>query len=65
MRSSTERLLEILRAEERVYLEMRDLLQRERELMVSLDAQGLGDAAREKEALSDEGRLVEESRVTL
>ena len=56
------RLLAILAAEERVQLEMRDLLQRERELMARLDAEGLGALAREKEALADEGRLVEEGR---
>ena len=62
---TADRLLEILRAEERVYLEMRDLLQRERELMVTLDPAALGEVARDKEALADEGRLVEESRVVL
>lgn len=61
----TRRLVAILEAEERVYLEMRDLLQRERELMARLDAEGLGEVAREKEALADEGRLVEESRVVV
>ena len=60
-----QRLLAILEAEERVHLEMRDLLQRERELMARLDAEGLGELAREKEALADEGRLVEESRIAL
>ncbi len=61
----TERLVAILGAEEKVYLEMRDLLQRERELMARLDATGLGELAREKEALADEGRLVEESRAAV
>jgi hypothetical protein len=61
----TQRLLAILEAEERVHLEMRDLLQRERELMARLDAAGLGEVSREKEALADEGRLVEESRIAV
>jgi len=59
----TERLLTILAAEERIYVELRDLLQRERELMVALDAEGLEEVARRKAELADEGRLVEESRI--
>lgn len=58
-----ERLLTILGAEEQVYVELRDLLQRERELMVALDAAGLEEVARRKAELADEGRLVEESRI--
>ncbi len=57
------RLLTILKAEERLYLEMRDLLQRERELILSLDSVGLEQAVREKASLADEGRLLEESRI--
>lgn len=59
------RLLTILDAEERVYVRMRDLLQRERECMVRLDAERLETIAREKEELADEGRLVEETRLAV
>ena len=59
---SVKRLLTILEAEERLYLEMRDLLQKERELILNLDSTGLEQAVREKSALADEGRLLEESR---
>jgi hypothetical protein len=57
------RLLTVLRAEERLYVEMRDLLQQERELIANLDSAGLELAVRRKEALAEEGRLLEESRV--
>ena len=49
MNDAVERLLRILTAEERLYVRLRDLLQRERELMVHLDADGLEAIAREKE----------------
>jgi hypothetical protein len=62
VKSATHRLLAVLETEEQVYLRLRNLLQRERELMVQLDADGLECLAREKEVLADEGRLVEESR---
>ncbi len=57
------RLLTVLGAEERLYLELRDLLQRERELIASLDAAGLEAGVRQKESLAEEGRLLEESRI--
>jgi len=57
------RLLTILDVEEQVYVKLRDVLQHERELMVALDAAGLEEVARDKSALADEGRLVEESRI--
>jgi hypothetical protein len=65
VREATRRLLEVLAVEERLYLRMRDLLQREREHMATLDADALMDVAQHKEALADEGRLVEESRVAV
>jgi len=56
-------LLAVLESEERLYLELRQLLQRERELIVNLDAAGLEEAVRRKEALAAEGRLLEEGRL--
>ena len=60
---AAEDLQTILQAEERLYIEMRELLKRERELIVNLDAVGLEEAVRRKEALAEEGRLLEESRL--
>ncbi|MEM7409217.1 MAG: flagellar protein FlgN [Myxococcota bacterium] len=56
------RLLVILDAEESLYGRLRDSLQEEREVVARLDAAGLEEIARLKEELSDEGRLLEESR---
>jgi hypothetical protein len=53
----------VLDAEENLYVELRDLLQRERECMVSLDAEGLERAVEAKEALAEEARLLEENRI--
>lgn len=61
--SAVQRLLTVLEAEERLYVELRDLLQREREHMVNLDARGIEEVVRRKESLSEEGRLLEESRI--
>ncbi len=61
----TGRLMAILEAEEELYVRLRDLLQHERELMVQMDAAGLEEVTRRKEALADEGRLVEESRLAV
>ena len=58
-------LTTVLDAEEKLYVELRDLLQREHGLMVTLDAAGLEEVARRKEELADEGRLVEETRMSL
>jgi len=55
-------LLCVLKAEEALYVRMRDLLQREWDLMVELDAAALEETARTKCELADEGRLLEESR---
>ncbi len=57
------RLLVILDAEEALYARMRDLLQREREVVLCMDLAGLEETARQKEELADEARLLEESRV--
>ena len=64
-KSLTTKLLGVLEAEEKLYVEMRNLLQNERELMVELDAAGLERVAMEKAALADEGRLIEETRLAL
>jgi hypothetical protein len=58
-----DELLAVLESEERLYLELRELLQRERKLIVDLDAGGLEEVVRRKEALASEGRLLEEGRV--
>lgn len=59
----TRRLETVLAAEERLYVELRDLLQRERECMVNLDATGLEDVVLRKEELAGEARLLEETRI--
>ncbi|HVP29078.1 MAG TPA: flagellar protein FlgN [Myxococcota bacterium] len=59
------RLLASLEAEEELYVELRELLQRERERIVALDAAGLEELVRRKEALAEEGRLLEEGRLEL
>lgn len=60
--ATVQGLLKVLEAEELLYVELRDLLQHERTCMVNLDASGLEEAVRRKEALAAEGRLLEESR---
>jgi len=57
------RLAAILRSEEELYRELIGLLQREREMMVDLDADGLADVVRHKENLAVEGRLIERGRI--
>ncbi len=66
MNLSPERVRElqtVLEAEIALYVELRGLLQRERELIVNLDAVRLEDTVRQKEALAEEGKLLEESRI--
>jgi hypothetical protein len=63
MRDLVARLLVVLEAEHALYLRLRDLLRREREVLGLLDARRLEQVAREKEELADEGRLLEESRI--
>jgi len=58
-----DRLQVILAAEESLYVRLRDLLQKEREVVARMDAVALEEMTREKEALGDEGRLLEESRL--
>lgn len=53
----------VLEAEENLYVELRDVLQKERECMVCLDPDGLEQAVEAKELLVEEARLLEESRV--
>ncbi len=60
-----DRLTAVLQSEEELYSGLRDLLQREHTLMAVLDADGLEEVARAKEELTDEGRLIEESRVAV
>jgi flagellar biosynthesis/type III secretory pathway chaperone len=62
-RDTVHRLARVLDAEERLYVELRDLLQHERECMLNLDAEGLERAVESKEGLVEEARLLEESRI--
>ncbi len=59
------RVLTVLEAEEQLYLEMRELLQAERESLLRLDATGIEEAVRGKESLAAEGRFLEETRLEL
>lgn len=63
--SVSDRLCGVLAAEERLYVEFRTLLQRERECMVTLQSEALEEIVREKATLADEGRLLEESRIAV
>lgn len=65
MRALVERLARVLDAEEGFYREFRTLLQREQACLVDLDAAALEEIVRTKEALAEEGRLLEESRVQI
>lgn len=56
-------LLAVLEAEERLYLELRDLLQREREVMVHLDPDALAEIVEMKSTFASEGRFLEEARI--
>ncbi len=56
-------LMRVLQAEEKLYLELRALLQREQACITELDAAGLEEAVRAKETLAGEARLLEESRL--
>ncbi|MCH7866270.1 MAG: flagellar protein FlgN [Myxococcales bacterium] len=57
-----QRLYNILAEEERLYLEMKTLLQEERQRMVLRDADGIEVAVRRKEGLAGEGKLLEACR---
>ncbi len=58
-------LVALLESEERVYVELRSLLQREREHMATLDAQALAGVVEAKEMTAAEARYLEESRLAL
>lgn len=57
-----ERLLDLLRAEETLYEELRSALQTEQVCLVNLEADGLDEAVRQKETLVTEARVLEEGR---
>lgn len=57
-----KRLFNVLAEEERLYLEMKTLLQEERQRMVLRDVDGIEVAVRRKEGLAGEGKLLEECR---
>ncbi len=57
-----QRLYTILEEEERLYLEMRELLQEERELIVVRNAGKLEALVRHKDGLAREGKLLEDCR---
>ncbi len=59
------RLLELLEAEERLYVELRTALQDEQSCLVNLEADGLDEAVRQKETLVTEARVLEEGRRAL
>lgn len=60
-----ERLCRILEREEALYVELRAVLQRERECIVHLEAEDLEIIVREKLVLGDEGRMLEEARIAV
>lgn len=62
---SVERLVDLLTAEEELFVELRDALQQEQACLVSVDARGLDEAVRQKETLVAEARMLAESRVAL
>ena len=59
---AVERLRTVLEAEERLYREMRSLLQEERGHFLALRVDDIERSVRRKEALAEEGRLLEECR---
>ena len=56
-------LVALLRSEERVYLELRDLLQQERAAMAAMVANGLAEIVDAKEMVAAEAQFLEESRL--
>ena len=60
-----EQLSTVLGSEESLYRELLALLQRERELMIDLDADGLAEVTWQKEAIASEGRLIEQGRAKI
>ncbi len=63
VRDQTRRLAQALAAEEKLYLELRDLLQQERAHLVDFDAEALERLVETKELLAEEARLLEDSRI--
>lgn len=63
LRDQTRRLEQALAAEEKLYLELRDLLQQERTYLVEFDGEALERLVETKELLAEEARLLEDSRV--
>lgn len=61
--ASASKLVDVLRAEERVYRSLRGLLASERERMIELDAESLYELAMKKEILAEEGRLAQAARI--
>lgn len=61
-RELVSKLIAVLESEERLYLELRDVLQDERIAILELDAARLEAAVNAKAALVDEVQLYEESR---
>jgi len=59
---TAKRLLSVLNEEESLYVELKELLQEERSLMVARDADSLERIVAQKDALASEGRLLEECR---
>lgn len=59
------RLVEVLRQEEVIYVEVRELLTRERSSLASLDADGLDRAATEKALRAQELEILEAARERL
>ncbi len=57
-----DRLVDLLRAEEELYLELRAALQQEQRCLVELDAETLDEAVHQKETLVAEARVLAESR---
>jgi hypothetical protein len=60
--SDSQRLRVLLESEAELYARMRDLLQEEREVLFSLDAERLQALALQKAELADEGRVLENGR---
>jgi hypothetical protein len=60
--TAEQRLLTILAAEERLYGEMRGLLQEERHYFAALEVAEIERVVRRKEALAEEARFLDESR---
>jgi len=62
---TSEKLREVLGAEEELYLSMQKLLCRERESLLELEVEAIEDCVSEKEVLAEEGRLLEQTRVAI